>query len=160
MNGEKRGGRGEAALTTAQDAADFALHRGRLERVVGAACDPGQPWPARVGAAIRAALVFAAVDPPAARSLAVHAASGRVEGDPSFAAMIDHFAALLNREAPSIARPESLAANIVARIARQVLLHLETRPDTPVTAIAPDLIVFALTPYTGFAEARRWAEDG
>jgi hypothetical protein len=39
-----------------------------------------------------------------------------------------------------------------------VLLHLEAQPDEPVTAIASDLIVFALTPYVGLTAARRLAD--
>jgi hypothetical protein len=71
--------------------------------------------------------------------------------------MVDDFAARLNRGAPPVGHPERTARNVVTRIARQTLLHLEMRPDVPVSEIAPDLIVFALVPYTGLAEAQRWA---
>ena len=72
--------------------------------------------------------------------------------------MVDDLAAKFRRDAPSVPGPERTARNLVLRIARQVLLHLETRPDEPVTAIAPDLIVFALTPYVGLTDARRLAK--
>ena len=159
MRSENRGGGGEAPLQAAQDAAAFALCRGRLERAVAASCDPAQPWAARVAAAIRAALAFATADPVAAWILTVHVASRRLEGAAAFTAMVDHFVVALNREAPPTNHPERTARNTVTRVARQTLLHLELRPDTPATAIAPDLIVFALTPYVGLAEAQRWAGD-
>lgn len=72
--------------------------------------------------------------------------------------MVDDLAAKLRRGAPAVPAPERTARNLVLRIARQILLHLEARPDEPVTAIGPDLIVFALTPYVGLVEARRLAE--
>ena len=145
-------------MEAAQDADAFALCRRRLERTVAASCDPAQPWGAGIATAIQAALRFAETDPVAARVLTVHAAFRRIEGDAAFTAMVDHFAATLNRGAPPTSRAELTARNIVTRIARQTLLHLEMRPDVPVAEIAPDLIVFALTPYAGFAEAQRWSQ--
>jgi hypothetical protein len=71
--------------------------------------------------------------------------------------MVDDLAAVLRRGAPAVPRPERTARNLVLRVARQMLLHLESRPDEPVTMIGPDLIVFALTPYVGLAAARRLA---
>lgn len=74
-------------------------------------------------------------------------------------AMVEDLAGMLNRGAPPTSRPEPSARNIVIRIARQTLLQLEMRSNAPVVEIAPDLIVFALTPYSGFAEAHRWATE-
>lgn len=71
--------------------------------------------------------------------------------------MVDDLAAMLRRDAPTVADPERTARNVVLRIARQILLHLERRSEEPVTSIGPDLIVFALTPYIGFIDARRLA---
>jgi hypothetical protein len=113
-----------------------------------------------VAAGIEAALRFAETEPVAAQVLTVHTAHRRLDGGSAFTEMVDHFAGLLNREAPSTDRPERTGRNVVTRIARQTLLHLETRPGVPVTEIAPDLIVFALTPYVGFAAAQRWAARG
>ncbi len=58
---------------------------------------------------------------------------------------------------PPTRHPERTARNVVLRIARQVLLQLELNPASPPSALAPELIVFALTPYLGLAEAQRWA---
>lgn len=137
--------------------AGFALYRRRLERAVADSCDPAQAWAARVATAIAAALAFAEANPVAAQALTFHAAFRRGEGEAEFAAMIDHFAALLDRDAPPVAHPERTARNVVTRIARQTLLHLEMKPDAPLTEIAPDLVLFALIPHVGLAEARRYA---
>lgn len=157
MERENRGGGADDPIQTADDAVAFALYRRRLERVVAASCDPSQPWAARVAVAIRAALVLATNDPVAARALTVHAAQRRMNGGFAFVAMVDGLAEKLARDAPPTAHADRMARNLVRRIARQTFLHLELRPGDPVTEIAPDLIVFALTPYVGFSESRRWA---
>lgn len=136
----------------------YAILRSRFESDLAAAVDPAAPWPERVAAAIRAALRSAAADPAAARRLALPAAGRRSADLAPFTAMVDDLAAKFRRDAPTVPGPERTARNLVLRIARQVLLHLETRPDEPVTAIAPDLIVFALTPYVGLTDARRLAK--
>lgn len=160
MTSDKRGGGGAAPLDAAQDAAAFGLCRKRLERAVGRSCDPEEEWAARVAVAIRAALEFADAEPVAARVLTVHAAHRRLDGASAFAAMVEHFAALLAVGAPPTSRPVETAEDVVLRVARQTLLRLELQPGSSVAEIAPDLIMFALTPYTGFAVAQRLAGDG
>ncbi|HVY97605.1 MAG TPA: hypothetical protein VHA54_11655 [Solirubrobacterales bacterium] len=159
MTSENQGGGGRKPLSPAESAAAFALCRRRLERAVAASCDPSKAWPARVSAAIRAALEFAEAEPVAARVLTVHAAYRRLDGADAFAAMVDRFATRLAEGAPATVRPELTARGVVLRIARQTLLQLELRPGRPATEIVPDLVMFALTPYTGFAAAQRWAAD-
>jgi hypothetical protein len=114
-------------------------------------------WAEDVAVGIRAALARADADPAAARRLLLPA-SGRRGGDPaSYAAAVDDLSARLLRGAPPLPDPERTARNLVVRVARQVLLRLEMHPDEPVKEIAPDLIVFALTPYVGLARARTLA---
>lgn len=148
---------GDEARRASEPAPTFAICAERLEGAIGGSCDSGRPWPDRVAAAIQAALGFADADPVAARAITIHTAYRRVDADAGFPALIDRLAARLNRDAPPTRRPDSVARNIVLRVARQTLLQLELRPDSPATEIAPDLIVFALTPYVGLAEAKRWA---
>jgi hypothetical protein len=115
-------------------------------------------WAEDVAAAIRAGLSRAAADPVTARRLTLPA-SGRRGGDTDgYAAMVGDLSARLLRGAPPLADPERTARNVVVRVARQVLLQLETHPDEPVTEIAPDLIIFALTPYVGLRTARCLAD--
>ena len=101
---------------------------------------------------------MAEADPAAARRLTLPAAGRRSDDLGSFTSMVDDLAAKLRRDAPAVARPERTARNVVLRVARQVLLQLELRPGEPVTAIASDLVLFALTPYVGLATARRLAD--
>jgi hypothetical protein len=133
----------------------FAVLRLRFERELAAAVDPAAPWPECLAVAIRAALRQAAADPAAARRLILPAAGRRNDDLGPFTEMVDGLAARLRGGAPVLPRPERTARNLVLRVARQTLLQLETRPEEPVTSIGPDLIVFALTPYVGLAEARR-----
>jgi hypothetical protein len=132
--------------------------RFQFEHELASTVELTAPWPERVAAAIRATLRLAAADPEAARRLTLPAAGRRNDDVAAFDAMVDDLAAALGRGAPAVPAAARTARNVVVRIARQILLHLETRPDEPVTAIAPDLIVFALTPYVGLAEARSLAE--
>jgi hypothetical protein len=136
----------------------YAILRSRFERDLTAAVDPEAPWPERVAAAIQGALRSAAADPLAARRLTLPAAGRRSDDLASFTAMVDDLAAKLRRDAPAVPSPERTARNLVVRLARQVLFHLEAQPEEPVTTIAPDLIVFALTPYVGLTAARRLAD--
>lgn len=159
-------------LRAAEDPDAFAIHRGRLEAAIEPACAGELPWPGRIAAAIEAALAFATADPIAARVLTVHSANRRLldhepfdpmPGREPFDAMVDQLAARMARDAPPIPpppKPERRAEVLISRLARQTLLHLELSPEVPATAIAPDLVVFTLTPYIGMAEARRWAEPG
>ena len=158
MASKNRGGADAAAPAVAEDEVTFADCRSRLERSVRDACPPDQPWPARVVAGIDAALRFADADRAAARTLTIHAAFRRLEGADEFYAMVDRFAGLFSDGAPPTDRPDSTARSIVIRVARQTLNQIDLRPDAGVVEIGPDLIVFALIPYLGFAEAQRWSK--
>jgi hypothetical protein len=142
-----------------QDPDSFARCRDRLDAAIAGGCEPGAPWPAQVIAAIRAALEFAESDRLAALVITAHAAHRRSLSTPAFAAMVEQWAGRLREGAPPTRHPHRTATGVAQRIARQILLQLELRPDVPPTRIAGDLIVFALTPYLGFVEALRWAEE-
>jgi hypothetical protein len=157
VTSENRGG--ADATPVAEDEATFALCRSRLERSVRDACPPRQPWPARVAAGIDAALRFADADRAAARILTIHAAFRRLDGGDAFLEMVDHFAELFSDGAPPTNRPDRTPRTIVIRIARQTLHQIDLRPNAGVTEIAPDLTLFALIPYLGFAEAQRWSRS-
>jgi len=142
-----------------QDPEGFARCRSSLDAAIEDSCESGAPWPARVVAAIRAAVEFAEADRVAALVITGHAAHRRSTHTPAFAAMVGRWAARLGEGAPPTRHPQRTATAVVQRIARQILLQLELRPEVPPTHIAGDLIVFALTPYLGFVEALRWAEE-
>jgi hypothetical protein len=137
----------------------FSTYRDRLFAAVDRRRDSASTWPVCVAGAIRDAIGLAAADPIAARRLTFPASGRRNEDAGAFAAMVDDLAARLRHRAPPLPTPERTSRNLVRRLARQILHQLELHPEQPVTAIAPDLIVFALTPYVGLAEARRLADQ-
>lgn len=155
---KSRGDGGRAVRRAAADPRAFARCSVRLERAIAGSCEARQPWPARVAAAIRAALAFADAEPVAAGVVAVPAAFRRYAEPEAFTAMVDRLAARLRDGAPPTRHPERTARNVVLRVARQTLLQLELRPKSAPSDLAPELIVFALTPYVGLAEAQRWAD--
>ena len=159
MGQKNRGDRWGSIRKVAQDPEAFSRCRNRLERTIAAACEPGQSWQQRVAEAIRAALRFAEAEPVAARILTVHSACRRYGDQASFADLVDDLAARLAADAPPVPYPERTARNMVLRIMRQTLLQLELHGEGP-TAIAADLVVFALTPYVGLREAQRRAATG
>jgi len=135
----------------------FGRCRRRLEFAIEEACQGQATWPARVAAAVGAAVELAAADPDAGRTLTEGA--GRRHGDDEeLLALVDRLAALLESGAPPRNRRLPAAPTLIMRIARQINLELEAGrgPDLPV--VAPDLTFLALMPYLGFAEARRWCQ--
>lgn len=135
----------------------FGHCRRRLELAIEEACEAQATWPARVAAAVGAAVELAAEDPDAGRTLTEGA--GRRRGDDEeLQAMVDHLAALLEHGAPPRNRRLPAAPTLVMRIARQINLELEAGRGPTLPAVAPDLTFLALMPYLGFAEARRWSQ--
>ena len=135
-----------------------AFDRGRrcLERAIASSCDPDRPWGERVATAVRAALEFAEAEPVSAYAVLVHSAFRRHGGSAEFEELVAGLAARFAEDAPPLPHPERTARNVVLRAMRQTLLQFELRTEPP-TTIAPDLLVFALTPYLGLREAQRWA---
>jgi hypothetical protein len=159
MGSEAWIGADPVALDAAQSAVEFRRCRKRLERRIDRACDPDQPWPARASAGIHAALDFARTDPTAAWVLTVHATVRRLDGGATFGEMVDRLAGIFSRGAPEPRQPPPLSPeNVVIRIARQA--HRQIEAGETVVDISADLIFFALTPYVGYAEAKRWSERG
>lgn len=144
---------------SAAPATEFGRCRERLERAVAASCAPGEAWADNVAWAIRTVVEFAADDPPAARTLTAPASSRRRgEPEPEFAALVEHFARLLDRGAPDRNPRLPDAPIVVARIARQLNLQLEAGRAGETMELVPDLTFLALMPYLGFAAARRGSE--
>lgn len=158
MKRKSRDDGGKAVRRAAGDPRAFARCSARLERAIEESCDSRQPWAPRVATAIRVALAFAEADPVAAGVVAVPSAFRRYAEPDAFTELVERLAARLRDGAPPTRHPERTARNVVLRIARQVLLQLEMNPGSPPSALAPELIVFVLTPYVGLAEAQRWAE--
>jgi hypothetical protein len=135
----------------------FGRCRLRLEAAIEEACEGQTSWPARVAAAVRAAVELAAANPDVGRIL-TERAGRRHDDDGEFLALVDHLAALLANGAPSRNRRLPDAPKVVTRIARQVNLELEAGSSSTLAAVVPDLTFLALMPYLGFADARRWSQ--
>lgn len=135
----------------------FGRCRQRLEVALAKACGAQVSWPARIAAAVGAALELAAADPDVGRTL-TEGAGHRRGDDEEFRALVDHLATLLATGAPPRNRRLPDPPTVVTRIARQVNLELEAGRGPALPAVAPDLTFLALMPYLGFAEARRWSQ--
>jgi hypothetical protein len=127
-----------------------------LQARVEAACAAETEWPARVAAAIRAALAFAAAEPTAARLLVVDALGVRVRRHP-YVRLIERYAALLRIGAPPQSRQpllteQALVGGIVTIAAEELR---GGRPEA-LEGLAPELVEFTLLPYLGRQQARRW----
>ncbi|HEX6205115.1 MAG TPA: hypothetical protein VFZ29_04845 [Solirubrobacterales bacterium] len=154
--GRKSRGGGKFLREAAQDPDTFARCCLRFEQAIESGCRGDRPWAQGVAASVHAALEFAEAEPVDAHVVVVHSASRRYGGSAAFGALVDRLAARLTERAPPVPCPERTARSVILRVMRQILLQLEQPRGDP-TAISADLIVFALTPYVGLTEARRWA---
>ena len=144
-------------MSTTRLDVEFDRFRERLELAVAESCEPHEDWPNAVIGGIYAALEFAAAYPADTLVLTGNAIARRHQPDPAFVAMVDHFAGLLERDAPTPNPRLPDAAALVTRIARQVSLQIEAGRAGEMMEIAPDLTFLALMPYLGFSAARRWS---
>lgn len=135
----------------------FGRCRRRLEAAIEVAWEGQATWPARVAAAVRAAVELAAADPDVGRTL-TEGAGHRHGDDKELLALVDRLATLLESGAPPRNRRLPDAPTLIMRIARQINLELEAGRGSTLAAVAPDLTFLALMPYLGFAEARRWSQ--
>lgn len=139
------------------DAFEAAL--GRLQVRVETACAAEVPWPARVAAAVQAALALAAADPATAQVLTNDALSEGREGFAHYDRMIGHFGEMLlpgRAERPEgDMLPEITEKLMVGGLASLIAQRLDYGRHVELPSLAPEAIQFVLTPYVGVEEARR-----
>jgi hypothetical protein len=138
--------------------AAFSGAVGRLQVAVLEACREQREWPAKVAAAISAAIDFAAAEPESVQLLTVEALVQRPDGGRRYVRTIEHFAELLCAEAPvDDRRPQSTEQALIGGVATTIADRM--RHDTPseLRAAIPELVEFVLLPYVGSPEAKRWA---
>jgi hypothetical protein len=140
---------------------DFDAASERLHAAVATACPAPAPWPARVAAAIVAALEFADDDPAATRLLFVEAWG---QGPPALArrrALLERFEPALaagRAERPQGAELPALTEQLLlGALAGQLSSRLLAGEQAPLAALASGLTELVLLPYLGAAEARAWA---
>jgi hypothetical protein len=131
---------------------------GRLQVAVLEACREQEEWPAKVAAAIAAAIDFSAAEPESAQVLTVEALIQRPDGGHRYVRMIEHFADLLGTEAPTDdRRPMSTEQALIGGVATTIADRMRHETPGELQATIPELVEFVLLPYLGAAEAKRWA---
>jgi hypothetical protein len=155
-----RGGAGERSQEL------FGQLLGELEASVAAACEHREEWPAKVGAGIYAGVAFAISHPSVVDALLVLERTDQTSAS-SYTETLERLAALISRDAPAGSRlPGSTDEALVAGIVGLIGDHVRVGRFAALEALRPDLVLLALLPYLGFAEAQRWAnrfaksEDG
>jgi hypothetical protein len=144
---------------TDQFASDFSGAVGRLQVAVLEACQGERVWPAKVAAAVSAAVEFAIDEPELARLLTIESLIHQPDGGQRYVRMIEHFAELLRAEAPSDRRrPKSTEQALVGGVARTLADGLRSGDADAMRAGVPELVELLLVPYVGRVEARSWAE--
>ena len=135
----------------------FSRLLGDLEASVAAACMPQEEWPAQVAAGIYAGVEFAIGHPSVVDALLV--LEGQEEPSKSgYTGIIERLARLISRDAPEGSRlPGSTDEALVAGIVGLVGDHVRVGRTEALEALRPDLVLLALLPYLGFADAQDWA---
>jgi hypothetical protein len=130
-----------------------------LEARVAAACEGRDEWPAKVGAGIYAGVEFAISHPTVADALLVLERTDE-SSTGGYTGTLKRLAALISRDAPEGSRlPGSTDEALMAGIVGLVGDHVRLGRFEALEALRPDLVLLALLPYLGFADAQRWANQ-
>jgi hypothetical protein len=128
-----------------------------LETAVLDACAGEEQWPAQIAAGVYAGVDFAIANPDLAKTWVVDSAS-----DATFRAwyewVVARLAEFIRARAPVDARlPASTDEALVAGIVGLVGDHVRIGRLERLAELRPELVLLALLPYLGFAEAQSWA---
>lgn len=130
-----------------------------LRAPVVTACKRRDEWPARVVASIYALLDFVAADP-AGRDAVASLSPGRgEEAGRAYREAVDHFADLMEGIVPAAERWRGSSRGSVVGIAAILADRVRAGRVERLREIGPDLVQYALLPYLGLSEAKRWAEE-
>jgi hypothetical protein len=128
-----------------------------LRAALVATCRTREEWPDKVAVGVYAALEFAAADPD--RALGLLARDGERDGEANaYRQTVDCLIDLLDGIVPAAASPAGGSAGSVEGIAMVVSHHLRADRLEGLGQIGPELVEFALQPYLGYVEAKRWAD--
>jgi hypothetical protein len=137
---------------------EFSGALGHLQVAVLEACQSEKVWPAKVAAAVEAAVEFAIDEPGLARLLTIESLIQQPDGGKRYVRMLEHFAELLRAEAPQDRRrPKSTEQALVGGVARTLADQLRSDDFAALRASVPELVELVLVPYVGRAEARSQA---
>jgi hypothetical protein len=144
---------------TDEFASEFSGALGRLQVEVLEACQGEKVWPAKVAAAVGAAVEFAIAEPELAQLLTIESLVRRPDGGKRYVRMLEHFAELLRAEAPQDRRrPKSTEQALVGGVARTLADRLRSGGAEALRRDVPELVELLLVPYLGRAEARSWGQ--
>jgi hypothetical protein len=133
----------------------------RLQVLLEMACVGGDPWPERVGIAVRGALEFAAADPADASVLANGALAQGVDGLERYERLMAYLAGLLEpgrAESPHGADlPPTTERSLAGGVATIVANRVDRGRAEELPGLIAEVVQFILTPYMGTEEARRIA---
>ncbi|HEY5054441.1 MAG TPA: hypothetical protein VII45_13650 [Solirubrobacterales bacterium] len=150
---------GDSGADLRRDTEDFSRALADLRAPVEHACQENEAWQAKVSASIYAALDFATANPAAARGLTIDRVARQLDGGRTYQKMIARFADLLDAVTPGGEHlPTFSNVALVAGIAKVIGDHMRSPRVNRLDDIGPELVQFALLPYLGFEEAKRWAE--
>lgn len=131
----------------------------RLEVAIGSACLLAQPedWPSRLTAGVRAALVFAAADPAAARRLTLDTIRGRPEDQARHERLMSYLLDSLQAGREHLSdptHPHLQERAVVSQLLLLVYHRLHHGREAQLSTWAlPNAIELALAPYVGSDEA-------
>ena len=139
----------------------LAAHDLIFERFIGLivrACNSEYKWPAKVKAAIGAALEFAAAEPEQAQMLTLDALAANVEVARRVLDSSDHLTALLSagrrESAQADALPRLMEKALIGAISATIAGRLMNGEAQRLPELEPQLVELTLTPYIG-AEAAK-----
>jgi hypothetical protein len=127
-----------------------------LEMAVLNACAAEAEWPAQIAAGIYAGVDFAIANPAVIEGLALNP-TAEADSKALYEHVIGRLAELVQSKAPRSRRPGSTDEALVAGIVGLVGDHIRVGRLDRLAELRPELVLLALLPYLGFAEAQRWA---
>ncbi|HKO37286.1 MAG TPA: hypothetical protein VJU14_02850 [Solirubrobacterales bacterium] len=137
----------------------FPLALANLETAILEACAGEEEWPARATAGICAGIDYAIAHPEVAETLVSDDSPG-AETLRRYEQVIGRLAGILQAQAPTGSRlPVSTDEALVAGLVGLAGDHLRIGRYERLDELRADLVLLALLPYLGFAEARKWANQ-
>jgi hypothetical protein len=159
-DGGKRYGQDTPAAIARRGSAEFLPSFAALQEAVRRACSMEAEWEARVAAAIRAALEFAAAEPVMAHALIVQGRRERSGDQSREQEVVAYFAGQLREVAAVRMRvPISTEEGIIEAIAAVARGHLQAADRRQLLAAIPNLVYLTLVPYVGLDSARHWSDS-
>jgi hypothetical protein len=128
-----------------------------LEVEILGACARQEQWPAQISAGIYAGVDFVVANPDLAKAWIVDAAADS-DFRSQYEWIVTRLAGFMRLRAPVERRlPASTDEALVAGIVGLVGDHVRIGRFERLAGLRPELVLLALLPYLGFAEARAWA---